>query len=81
MVSTLGNHRVRDEHYADPLLKVSIIPRAAGALGYAQVCQNHLFNVQALTSIYRDRYLLSTPQIFSSTEKNGIYSHLQSVRW
>ena len=32
--------------HADPLLKVSIIPRGAGALGYAQVRQKHLFNVQ-----------------------------------
>ena len=32
--------------HADPLLKVSIIPRGAGALGYAQVCQKHLFNFQ-----------------------------------
>ena len=31
--------------HADPLLKVSIIPRGAGALGYAQVRQKHLFNV------------------------------------
>ena len=28
--------------HADPLLKVSIIPRGAGALGYAQVRQKHL---------------------------------------
>jgi AFG3 family protein len=33
--------------HADPLLKVSIIPRGAGALGYAQVRQRHLFNIPA----------------------------------
>lgn len=32
--------------HADPLLKVSIIPRGAGALGYAQVGQKYPFNVQ-----------------------------------
>ena len=32
--------------HADPLLKVSIIPRGAGALGYAQVRQKYVFNVQ-----------------------------------
>jgi AFG3 family protein len=32
--------------HADPLLKVSIIPRGTGTLGYAQVCQKNLFNVQ-----------------------------------
>ncbi|KAI6047768.1 ATP-dependent metallopeptidase Hfl [Pisolithus marmoratus] len=36
--------------YADPLLKVSIIPRGVGALGYAQY-------------LPPDRYLLSTPQM------------------
>ncbi|KAF6766531.1 peptidase family M41-domain-containing protein [Ephemerocybe angulata] len=36
--------------HADPLLKVSIIPRGAGALGYAQY-------------LPADRYLLSTPQM------------------
>ncbi|TFL06779.1 peptidase family M41-domain-containing protein [Pterulicium gracile] len=36
--------------HADPLLKVSIIPRGVGALGYAQY-------------IPPDRYLLSTPQM------------------
>ncbi|KAF5313280.1 hypothetical protein D9619_002997 [Psilocybe cf. subviscida] len=36
--------------HADPLLKVSIIPRGAGALGYAQY-------------LPPDRYLLSTPQM------------------
>ncbi|KAG6895549.1 Mitochondrial inner membrane m-AAA protease component [Termitomyces sp. T32_za158] len=36
--------------YADPLLKVSIIPRGTGALGYAQY-------------LPPDRYLLSTPQM------------------
>lgn len=37
--------------HADPLLKVSIIPRGVGALGYAQY-------------LPPDRYLLSTPQLF-----------------
>ena len=32
--------------HADPLLKVSIIPRGAGALGYAQVRQKYLFSNQ-----------------------------------
>jgi AFG3 family protein len=32
--------------HADPLLKVSIIPRGAGALGYAQVRQKYLSNFQ-----------------------------------
>ncbi|KAK0506303.1 ATP-dependent metallopeptidase Hfl [Armillaria luteobubalina] len=36
--------------HADPILKVSIIPRGAGALGYAQY-------------LPPDRYLLSTPQM------------------
>ncbi|KAK2461667.1 hypothetical protein APHAL10511_006130 [Amanita phalloides] len=36
--------------HADPLLKVSIIPRGAGALGYAQY-------------LPADKYLLSTPQM------------------
>jgi AFG3 family protein len=54
--------------HADPILKVSIIPRGRGALGYAQV-RNYSF---ALTAIYfslpfqylpPDRYLLSTPQM------------------
>ena len=34
--------------HADPLLKVSIIPRGAGTLGYAQVRQNHLYNVHLI---------------------------------
>ena len=54
--------------HADPLLKVSIIPRGTGALGYAQasalvytvfICVI-LFSLQYLPP---DRYLLSTPQM------------------
>ncbi|KAF9022502.1 ATP-dependent metallopeptidase Hfl [Hymenopellis radicata] len=39
--------------HAHPLLKVSIIPRGAGALGYAQYLPN-------------ERYLMSTPQMYDS---------------
>jgi len=38
--------------HADPLLKVSIIPRGAGALGYAQVRQNNFFNVQFIDLLW-----------------------------
>ena len=54
--------------HADPLLKVSIIPRGAGALGYAQVgCLQFLHDREAdlilLQYLPPDRYLLSTPQM------------------
>jgi AFG3 family protein len=42
--------------HADPLLKVSIIPRGVGALGYAQVCSSLLHlsetTIQLLSSIF-----------------------------
>lgn len=61
--------------HADPLLKVSIIPRGAGALGYAQVSflgyllrlsiPNGLFCFFVCFAKYLppDRYLLSSPQM------------------
>ena len=53
--------------HADPLLKVSIIPRGVGALGYAQVCfldnKWNLADMELLQYLPPDRYLLSTPQM------------------
>ena len=55
--------------HADPLLKVSIIPRGVGALGYAKVNlvsdfrHGHVIDVRALQYLPPDRYLFSTPQM------------------
>ena len=52
--------------HADPLLKVSIIPRGVGALGYAQVSLPNSRSMPLLTDLQylpADRYLVSTPQM------------------
>ncbi|KAG6851215.1 hypothetical protein H0H93_015225 [Arthromyces matolae] len=53
--------------HADPLLKVSIIPRGTGALGYAQASilyfLSHFAILISLKYLPPDRYLLSTPQM------------------
>ena len=55
--------------HADPLLKVSIIPRGVGALGYAKVNlvsvfrHGHVIDVPAFQYLPPDRYLFSTPQM------------------
>jgi len=53
--------------HADPLLKVSIIPRGVGALGYAQVRRvlPRSWRMTDISAQYLppDRYLLSTPQM------------------
>ena len=56
--------------HADPLLKVSIIPRGVGALGYAQVNTSFPFYrsvicllIQISQYLPPDRYLFSSPQM------------------
>ena len=63
--------------HADPLLKVSIIPRGAGALGYAQVCQKHFFSMSGS---------LTCKPVFTARSVSPLYStnggpYLYDFRW
>ena len=62
--------------HADPLLKVSIIPRGAGALGYAQVRQKKHSDVQ-----FVDLYLVFTSRSISPLYSTNDGSNLYDFRW